>query len=244
MLRLAGRVLYGLQDARVGAAAAEIAAHALADALRIVTRVFPGADVPSGVVAHLERAARGEVEETPKPGDPRLARVTYHVLANRHTAMNGAVHAARALGFDVHVVPAATAGEARDAGRRFAAAALDVAGRHHSCVIASGETTVRVTGPGRGGRNQEFALGAVAALRDRAPAVLASVGTDGVDGPTDAAGAIVDSTTEDRAREAGLSIESALERNDAHPLLDRLGDLVRWGPTGTNVGDLHVLLIA
>lgn len=215
-----------------------------ADALRIVTQVFPDADVPSGVVALLERGARGEIEDTPKPGDPRLARLTYHVLANRHTAMNGAVHAARALGFDVRVVAAATAGEARDAGRRFAATALDVAGRRPACVIASGETTVRVTGPGRGGRNQEFALGAVAALRDRAPAVLASIGTDGVDGPTDAAGAIVDSTTEARAREGGLSIDAALERNDTYPLFERLGDLVGWGPTGTNVGDLHVLLIA
>lgn len=215
-----------------------------ADALRIVTEVYREARVPPGVVAHLQRGAGGEVEETPKPGDPRLARSEYHVIANRHTAMDGAARAARALGFEVIIMSAATVGEAREAGRGFAEAAMASVGGRPLCVIGSGETTVRVRGDGRGGRNQEFALGAAAALRDWPAALLASVGTDGIDGPTDAAGAVVDATTERRAREAGLSVESALEQNDAYPFFARLGDLVMWGPTGTNVGDVHVLLIA
>jgi hydroxypyruvate reductase len=108
-------------------------------------------------------------------------------------------------------------------------------------VIASGETTVTVRGQGRGGRNQEFVLGAAAVLANHpAPALLVSVGTDGTDGPTDAAGAVVDSTTLVRA--GGQSIARALEANDAYPLLARLGDLVKWGPTFTNVGDLHILI--
>lgn len=215
-----------------------------AEALRIVTHRLPRAALPSAVVSHLERGARGQLAETPKPGDPRLARSEYHVIANRHTAMDGAADAARSLGFEVRIVHQSTHGEAREAGRQFAADAIERAGTRPLCVLASGETTVRVTGRGHGGRNQEFALGAAAVLRNCPGAMLASVGTDGIDGPTDAAGAIVDATTERRARAAGLSITAALEENDAYPFFGRLGDLVTWGPTGTNVGDLHVLLIA
>jgi glycerate-2-kinase len=213
-----------------------------AQALRIVTEQFPVPAVPKSVVEHLTRGAAGALEETPKPGDPRLARSEYHVIGNRHTAMAGAAREARALGFDVRVIERATAGEAREAGRQFALDAVAPGGGAR-CVIASGETTVRVTGRGRGGRNQEFALGAAAVISDCPGAVVASAGTDGIDGPTDAAGAIVDSTTAARARDAGLSIDAALADNDAYPVLARLGDLVRWGSTGTNVGDLHVLLM-
>jgi hydroxypyruvate reductase len=97
-----------------------------------------------------------------------------------------------------------------------------------------------VRGDGSGGRNQEFALGSLTAL----PLVVASAGTDGIDGPTAAAGAMIDRTTSGRARSAGLDPRSALARNDAFPFFERLGDLILWGPTGTNVGDLHVALIA
>jgi glycerate-2-kinase len=214
------------------------------DALGIVTHRLAGAAVPDAVMSHLEGGARGDLPETPKPGDARLARSEYRVLANRHTAMHAAADAAGSLGFDVRVVHESTRGEAREAGRQFAAEAIERVGTRPLCVVASGETTVRVTGPGCGGRNQEFALGAAAVLRSCPGAILASVGTDGIDGPTDAAGAIVDATTGQRARAAGLSIEAALEENDSYPFFGTLGDLVTWGATGTNVGDLHVLLIA
>jgi glycerate-2-kinase len=214
---------------------------AYADAHAIVARRFPGARVPKAVIEHLEAGVRGALEETPKPGRPRLARSEYHVLANRHSAMRGAAEAARACGLRVHLIAEATSGEARVAGRQFAERALAVGSGARS-VIASGETTVRVAGRGRGGRNQEFALGAAEVLRDSPGVVLASAGTDGIDGPTDAAGAIVDSTTIDRARAAGLSIAETLAANDTYPFFATLGDLIRWGPTGTNVGDLHVLI--
>jgi hydroxypyruvate reductase len=114
-----------------------------------------------------------------------------------------------------------------------------------ACVISSGETTVAVKGPGRGGRNQEFALalaGPLGALHR--PAVVASVGTDGLDGPTDAAGATVDSGTLARAASIGLNAPDAfLEQNNAYEFFATLGDLVRTGPTGTNVGDLQILLM-
>ena len=112
------------------------------------------------------------------------------------------------------------------------------------CVLASGETTVRVIGTGRGGRNQEFALSVASRLASAGrPMVAASAGTDGIDGPTDAAGAIVDATTLDRARVLGLDPGAALADNDAYAFFSPLRDLITWGPTGTNVGDLHVLLV-
>jgi hydroxypyruvate reductase len=110
-------------------------------------------------------------------------------------------------------------------------------------VIASGETTVHVRGDGRGGRNLEFALGMATALAGEAtPVAAASAGTDGVDGVTDAAGALVDPSTLDRARRAGLDPAAALAANDTYPFFRTLGDLIVWGPTGTNAGDLHVVV--
>ncbi|NIP56981.1 MAG: glycerate kinase, partial [Gemmatimonadetes bacterium] len=111
------------------------------------------------------------------------------------------------------------------------------------CLVAAGETTVTVRGPGRGGRNQELALGAALELDGVDGAVLASLGTDGIDGPTDAAGAVVDGTTLPRARARGLDPREALERNDAYPFFHSLGDLLVTGPTGTNVMDVVVTLV-
>ncbi len=215
-----------------------------ADARAILERVRPedAKAIPAAVRRRLDRGARGEIEDTPKPGDPRLARSTYRVIGNRHTAMDAAAAAARNLGYEVHVIADATSGEARLAGESFATAAARLCGRTGSpaCVIASGEPTVHVRGAGRGGRNQEFALGMAAALEGDAAVAGASAGTDGIDGPTDAAGAIVDSLTLARAARTSLDAAGALAQNDTYPFFERLGDLIVWGPTGTNVGDLHV----
>ncbi len=221
-----------------------------ADALAIVRRAGVAPALPASVMAHLE----GGKDETPKPGDPRLRDSSYVVIANRHLAMDGAARAARALGYDdVQVIEQATGGEARDAGVAFASAALGegvVKGRGSfgpRCIIASGETTVRVRGSGRGGRNQEFALAAVPVLESLMPrnraVVLASAGTDGIDGPTDAAGAIADTSSGARALRAGVRWDAALASNGAYDFFEPLGDLIVWGPTGTNVGDVHVMLV-
>lgn len=213
-----------------------------ADALRIVDR--SGAVLPAGVRQHLQAGDRGEREETIKPGDPRLREATYRLIGTRRDAMEGAATAARSLGYAVSLIEPATGGESRDAGTAFVDAALRLPGRRPASVIASGETTVRVAGGGRGGRNQEFVLGAASRLETVGGQILlASVGTDGIDGPTDAAGAIADASTLVRARAAGLSAGRALAENDAYPFFAALGDLVITGPTGTNVGDLHVLLV-
>jgi glycerate 2-kinase len=208
------------------------------------------AAVPPAVVEHLERGARGGCEETIKPGDPRLGSSQYHVVGNRHTAVAGARQEAERRGYRVVVIEEATTGEAREAARRWVHHASS-AGRQSAaptCVIGSGETTVTVRGDGLGGRNQEFVLGAIAELASLGRSLgrrvlLASAGTDGVDGPTDAAGALADETTLSRAQALRLDPAVTLARNDAHHFFEPLGDLISWGPTGTNVGDLHVLLV-
>jgi hydroxypyruvate reductase len=216
------------------------------DALDVVTRRGVLARLPAAVRARLESGARSEIAETPKPGDPRLARATWHLIGSRVDAMDAARNAAIDRGFSTITIEAPVVGQARDAGPSFVARALEVSRRlpRPVCVVGAGETTVRVVGRGRGGRNQEMALAAAGALATlREPAAFLSTGTDGIDGPTDAAGGLVDTTTRARAHAAGVDLDASLADNDAYHALDRLGDLVRTGPTDTNVGDLQVLVI-
>jgi hydroxypyruvate reductase len=218
-----------------------------ADAENVLRR-FGGLDAfPRAVVDRVLRGVRGEIADTPKPGDARLARAETSVIASRVDAMNGAATEARARGYHVVTIDAPVIGDARTAARGHL---RDVLARAATlprplCVISSGETTVTVTGRGRGGRNQEFALAVVEPLESASGDVqLASIGTDGVDGPTDAAGAVADSTTARRARDAGLApAQTFLINNDSYAYFEALGDLVRTGPTGTNVGDLQICLL-
>jgi glycerate-2-kinase len=220
-----------------------------ADALAVVDQFGGRGAYPIAVVEHLLAGAAGRREESPKPGDPRLARASTSLIGGRQDAMTGAADAAAHLGYDVVVLNEPVVGEARVAGAQLTERAIGAARATNAgavCVIASGETTVRVTGDGVGGRNQELALAVAQRLHGVGRlGVFASAGTDGIDGPTDAAGAIADTTTLDRIDSAALpSVSAALDRNNAYPLLDALGDLIRTGPTGTNVGDLQVFLLA
>ena len=161
--------------------------------------------------------------------------------------MDGAAREAEALGYHVVRIDDAVVGEARTTGPSHLRASLARAASvgRPVCIVSSGETTVRVAGNGKGGRNQEFALACAEILAAAGlTAALASVGTDGIDGPTDAAGAIVDNTTMERARAARLVPSTFLERNDAYPFFAELDNLIVMGPTGTNVGDLQVVLFA
>lgn len=215
-----------------------------ADALDVVASA--GREMPARVRAHLEAGRSGRVPETPKPEEQGFEASPYCVIGNRHDAMRGAAAAAAAAGYAVRIIERPTRGNARGAGEAFAAEALRAApaGSRGLCVIGSGETTVIVTGDGVGGRNQEFALGAIARLAGSGcEAAMASIGTDGIDGPTDAAGALIDSTSKARAEAAGVDPARALGRNDSYSFFRALGDLIVLGPTGTNVGDLHVLLL-
>jgi glycerate-2-kinase len=214
------------------------------DALAILRRHGVEHAVPAGVRQHLEAGAAGRAAGPVRPADVRLREASYRVIASRRDAMRAAATAASGLGYEVHVRPEPVVGEARAAAREVLAAAAAWATRRPVCLISSGETVVFLRGRGRGGRNQELAVAALEPLSALAPAALASIGTDGRDGPTDAAGAIVDAAMwarlggEARARRA-----AALEANDSYPFLDGLGALLRTGATGTNVGDLQVLLL-
>lgn len=217
------------------------------DALAVIDRCGGRSAYPAGAIARLEAGARGLLPETPKPGDEVFDRSVLRVIGSRRNAMDGAAAAAADAGFQPVVFEEPVVGEAREAAGRWLARACAAAAGHEGpvAIISSGETTVRIVGGGRGGRNQEFALALVEALAcvERA-AVIASVGTDGVDGPTDAAGALVDPATAARARARGLDPRRTLDANDSWAFFDALGDLVRTGPTGTNVGDLQVALFA
>lgn len=219
-----------------------------AEALAICRSAGGAGTLPRAALDALERGVRGEIAESPKPGDERVAGASYHLIGNRRDAVEGAARSARELGFSVAVMDEPVTGEARRAAESYARRIARLAHEQPRplCVVSAGETTVQVTGGGRGGRNQEFALAAAFHLARRFPqAVIASIGTDGVDGPTDAAGALVDTTTPARATERGLHRpEHYLAANDSYTFFDALGDLVRTGPTDTNVGDLQVALIS
>jgi len=218
-----------------------------AEALDVLQR-FNGADAyPEAVVTRLSRGRSGDLPETPKPGDRRLARAETRVIGGRHDAMRGAAEEAARLGYQTHALDAPVVGFAKDAAAAHlqAIAALAATSARPLCVVSSGETTVRVTGSGRGGRNQEFALSAAEPLASLGWAAAASVGTDGIDGPTDAAGALVDTETMLRAERAGLAPPSRfLADNNSYAFFHAIGDLVHTGPTGTNVGDLQIVLLA
>jgi len=209
-----------------------------ADALDVLRRYSLVAAVPR-VTVHLERGARGEHAETLDAASPLVARSQTVVVGSNGTAVRAAAEHARARGYHVTVEDVPIAGDAATAGRALAARLLRGPAPH--AIIAGGEPTVEVVAGGRGGRAQQLALAAAEALAGR-PCVMLAAGTDGVDGPTDAAGACVDGGTLAQAQAHGLDVTAALAATDAHPVLDRTDALVRTGPTGTNVADLVVAL--
>jgi hydroxypyruvate reductase len=216
------------------------------EALNVLQRFGGLAAYPAPVVARLSAGRRGAVAETPKPDDPRLARAFSSVIGSRRDAMDAAAVEAESRGYHVVRLDEPVVGEARTASiAHLQAMLVRTAGVGRPvCMVSSGETTVHVVGHGKGGRNQEFALAVAEPLASLGTAaVVASVGTDGIDGPTDAAGALVDSTTTARARDAGVGApERFLEDNNAYAFFAALGDLIQTGPTGTNVGDLQIIL--
>ena len=213
-----------------------------ADALAVLDRYDLTERVPRTVMQVLNAGRTGQVPETLKPGVAVATRCRSFVIGSNRTALEGAAAAARARGWEVHVEPEPLIGDTTDAARRFAARLHALRVTEPLCLLAGGETTVRVHGTGRGGRNQEFALALAAELAGGDLMVL-SAGTDGIDGPTDAAGAFVDGTTIERARQRGLDVRACLANNDSYAFFAELGDLLRCGPTGTNVMDIKLALV-
>lgn len=215
------------------------------DAIAVLKRRKVWGRAPEAVRARFERGVAGEIPETVKAGDARLARSTTVIIGDNETAVAGAEREAVALGYRVRRWDGLS-GEAEAAGRAAAAEGMRLDSTR-ICIVAGGEPVVIIRGPGRGGRAQHCALAAALAMasggQDRRAAAILAAGTDGIDGPTDAAGAFADASTAARARAAGLDPEGALARNDSYTLFHALGDLLITGPTGTNVADLLIGLV-
>lgn len=211
-----------------------------ADALAVLERRGLGDDVPQTVRERLAAGAGGEIAETPKPGDPLFARVSHHVIGNNALISAAAVQQARQLGYRTELLTRQLQGEAREVARDLVARARALT--PPACLVAAGETTVTVRGRGRGGRCQEFALAAALEMSAGDGLTVLAAGTDGTDGPTDAAGAVVDAQTVPCGRARGLDPEASLRDNDAHRFLEASGDLIICGPTNTNLLDLYLVL--
>src|SRR5262249_7587702 len=189
------------------------------------------------------------LQETPKPGDPRLAPSDFEIVGSNRQAIRAAAAQARALGYRTLALSTTVQGEARSVAQNHAAIAKRIVTngkpiKAPACLLAGGETTVTVRGKGKGGRNQEYVLAAALALENAGPITILSAGTDGIDGPTDAAGAFADTATVSRAATQGLNALKFLDDNDSYHFFERMKGLIKTGPTGTNVMDVQVMLIA
>jgi glycerate 2-kinase len=219
-----------------------------ADAWAVIERYGLTADLPAAVRAHLQAGLHCEIPDTPKPGDAVFEGVQVDIVGDNASAAERGAQAAAAAAYHSQVFSTFVEGEAREVARVVAALAKEVV-RHNrplatpACLILGGETTVTLRGNGTGGRNQEMALAAALALEGWPQVTVVALGTDGNDGPTDAAGGIVDGGTVARARGAGLDPLAHLQHNDAYPLLRATNDLLLTGPTNTNVNDLIFVFV-
>lgn len=214
------------------------------EAMQVLVRSHLCSSVSRSVRLHIEMGVAGKIPETPKPGDPVFERVRTVIAGSNRTALAAAAAAAHGPGIRVAELPGFLAGEARECARIFVRRLRDLAEAAEPgsgvILVAGGETTVTVRGDGRGGRNQEFALAAAMEMDGGEGMAVLSAGTDGVDGPTAAAGAFADGSTCSRGRRAGLPPERHLERNDSFSFFQALSDLLLTGPTGTNVADIAI----
>lgn len=216
-----------------------------AEATQIVQDYEIWKQIPQAVRQHLEDGHAGRIAETPKPGDPIFERVTTHLVGTNRSALQAAAAEAVRRGYAPTIITDSQIGEARRVGAMQALHLLRHGSAKGTCLLWGGETTVTVKGSGRGGRNQELALSAAHTLDGAADAVvLLSGGTDGIDGPTDAAGAWATPATLETARRLGLDAAVHLNNNDAYPFFSALDMLLKPGPTHTNVMDIQIGLVA
>lgn len=220
------------------------------DCLEIIRRLQIAEQIPPAVKQRFELGAAGRIEETPKRNDSIFREVENFLVGSSAQACTAAAQAAKKLGYSTMVLTSRLEGDNAEAARFHMNIANEIVYqrrplRRPACIISGGETTVKVTGKGKGGRNQEFALHCVRSLaRLPSPCIVASLGTDGTDGPTEAAGAFADNTTLTRSMKHGAQfLSESLNNNDSYHFFKRLGDLIITGPTQTNVMDLHLVML-
>ncbi|MEW6221819.1 MAG: glycerate kinase [Candidatus Hadarchaeota archaeon] len=219
-----------------------------ADAMAVIKKYKLAGKLPKSVLGRLQAGARKKIPDTPKPRDKCFKKVFHEIMASNTQAVGAAAEVGRSLGFNVSILTTKMQGEAREVGANFAALAKRViqSGKpvaRPALFVSGGETTVNVVGKGPGGRSQELVLGAVAGLAGLKNVAMVAFGTDGIDGPTDAAGAIADGYTLKRAESLKLHPKDYLKENAPYPFFKKLGDLVMTGPTGTNVMDVACLVV-
>ena len=219
------------------------------DCREIIDKYGLGSKLPGPIVSYIERGSRGETEETPKPDDPAFERTRNSIVASNLAAALAAKEKASELGYRCLLLSTSIRGETAGAAGLHTAIVREIISsgnpvKRPACILSGGETTVAVKGKGSGGRNQEFALSAAIDIEGLENVLVLSGGTDGTDGPTDAAGALADGTTIGRARKLGLNAGRYLSDNDSYNFFKPLGDLLITGPTNTNVMDLRVVLVS
>jgi len=218
------------------------------DCINIIDRYELSDRLPKSVAEYFKKGAAGSLPETPKAGDPVFSKVQNLIVGNNRESLLAAQERALSLGYNTIVLSSQIEGEAREVAQVFAAIGKEISQANlpispPACIIAGGETTVTIQGDGRGGRNQELALACAIAIDGWKRVSLLSAGTDGTDGPTDAAGAMVNGTSCGRARQANLDPRDFLLANDSYTFFESLGDLLKTGPTRTNVMDIICMLV-
>ena len=218
------------------------------DAFEVLEKRGLLSKVPESVRKHISNGMSGEMPETPKPGSSVFKTVHNFLVGSNKHSCGAAARALRQRGYRTLALSTTLQGESREVGETLSGLARDIRESQipiapPAAIVAGGETTVTVQGKGRGGRNQELALSAALSIQGLKGMLVASIGTDGVDGPTDAAGAVADGTTIERALENGLEVKSFLEENNSYPFFKKLDDLIITGPTGTNVNDIMIAIV-
>lgn len=219
-----------------------------AESMKILKKYKITNNLPKVVVSHIKKGASGKVSETPKEGDKIFKNTHNLIIAGNMDAIKAAGQESKKMGYKTLVLSSMIEGETRDVAKVHTAIAKEILKTGNpipppACIISGGETTVNITGSGFGGRNQEFVLAAAIDIAERKKIVVLSAGTDGGDGPTDAAGAIADTNTFKRAESMGLNPLDFLLNNDSYHFFKQLDDLLITGPTNTNVMDLRIIIV-
>jgi len=219
------------------------------NAMNVIDRHDIAESIPRSALNHIQKGLNREAPETPKPGDRSFENDYQIIVGSNSIAKAAAADCGRSLGYNTVVIPEPIIGEARDAAVRLCGLAEQIASgkgpvEPPALIVTGGETTVTISGNGKGGRNQEMALAAAIELEHLQNITFVSFGTDGTDGPTDAAGAIADSTTIRKAKAVGFDAQSYLANNDSYHFFQKLDDLIVTGPTGTNVMDIQLVFIS
>ena len=218
------------------------------DCMEIFRRYSIIKKLPASVVRHIKAGISGKVSETSKKGDPAFLRTRNQIIGSNFEAIIAAKQKAEGLGYTTLVLSSMIEGETKDVAHVHGAIAREILKTDNpipppACILSGGETTVTITGKGLGGRSQEFSLAMAIDIAGNESIVALSAGTDGTDGPTEAAGAVADTDTFKRAVSMGLDPRQFLVNNDSYHFFDQLGDLFITGPTNTNVMDMRIILV-